>query len=155
MKKPLEVTHRYDDIIDLPHHTSPTRPRMPLRDRAAQFAPFAALVGHGAAIRETARLTDSRVDLTEDEKAILDGRLRMILEMADKRPEVSICYFEPDAKKAGGAYVMVISSVKKFDEISKILILEDGAITPELEHRKSGYVERKRRPYQGNVARIA
>ena len=130
MKKPLEVTHRYDDIIDLPHHTSPTRPRMPLRDRAAQFAPFAALVGHGAAIRETARLTDSRVELTEDEKAILDGRLRMILEMLDERPEVSICYFEPDAKKAGGAYVMVISSVKKFDEISKILILEDGATIP-------------------------
>ena len=127
MKKPLEVTHRYDDIIDLPHHTSPTRPRMPLRDRAAQFAPFAALVGHGAAIRETARLTDSRVELTEDEKAILDGRLRMILEMLDKRPEVSICYFEPDAKKAGGAYVTITGHVKTFDEISKMLILEDEA----------------------------
>ena len=101
--------------------------RSPLRDRAAQFAPFAALVGHGAAIRETARLTDSRVELTEDEKAILDGRLRMILEMLDERPEVSICYFEPDAKKAGGAYVTITGHVKTFDEISKMLILEDEA----------------------------
>ena len=70
MKKPLEVSHRYDDIINLPHHTSPTRPRMPLQDRAAQFAPFAALVGHGAAIRETARWLDRRVELIEDEKAV-------------------------------------------------------------------------------------
>jgi len=130
MKKPLEVSHRYDDIINLPHHTSPTRPRMPLQDRAAQFAPFAALVGHGAAIRETARLTDRRVELTEDEKAVLDGRLRMILEMADEQPEVSICYFEPDTKKAGGAYINMIGYVKKFDETSKMLILEGGSSIP-------------------------
>lgn len=130
MKKTLSVTHRYDDIIDLPHHTSPTRPRMPLRDRAAQFAPFAALVGHGAAIRETARLTDRQVELTEDEKTILDGRLRMILEMADEHPEVSICYFEPDTKKAGGAYITIAGHMKKFDEISKIMILESGTTIP-------------------------
>ena len=72
-------------------------------------------------------MTDSRVELTEDEKAILDGRLRMILEMLDERPEVSICYFEPDAKKAGGAYVTITGHVKTFDEISKMLILEDEA----------------------------
>ena len=68
MKKTLEVTHRYDDIIDLPHHTSPVRPRMPIRNRAAQFAPFAALVVHGTAIRETARLTDSKIELAEDKR---------------------------------------------------------------------------------------
>ena len=68
MKKTLEVSHRYDDIIDLPHHTSPVRPRMPIRNRAAQFAPFAALVGHGTAIRETARLTDSKIELAEDKR---------------------------------------------------------------------------------------
>lgn len=127
MKNPLEVSHRYDDIIDLPHYTSPIRPRMPLRDRAAQFAPFAALVGHGAAIRETARLTDSKIELAEDEKARLDEQLHMILE---QQPEVSICYFKPDAKKAGGAYVTITGHGKKFDEISKTLILEDGTSIP-------------------------
>ena len=68
MKKTLEVSHRYDDIIDLPHHTSPVRSRMPICNRAAQFALFAALVGHGAAIRETARLTDSKIELAEDKR---------------------------------------------------------------------------------------
>ena len=123
MKNPLEVSHRYDDIIDLPHYTSPTRPRMPLRDRAAQFAPFAALVGHGAAIRETARLTDSKIELAEDEKARLDEQLHMILE---QQPEVSICYFKPDAKKAGGAYVTITGYVKHFDDIYKKLTLDSG-----------------------------
>lgn len=130
MKKPLAVSHRYDDIIDLPHHTSPTRPRMPIRDRAAQFAPFAALVGHGTAIRETARLTDCQVELTEDEKAILDGRLRMVLERMDERPEVTICYFEPDKKKTGGAYVTVTGYIKKVDEIAGMLTLDDKTIVP-------------------------
>lgn len=126
MKKPLEVSHRYDDIIDLPHHTSPIRPRMPVRDRAAQFAPFAALVGHGAAIREIARLTDSKIELAEDEKARLDEQLHMILELLDEQPEVSICYFEPDAKKAGGAYVTTTGYVKHIAEIYKKLTLDSG-----------------------------
>lgn len=130
MKQTLTVTHRYDDIIDLPHHTSSIHPRMPVRDRAAQFAPFAALVGHRTAIQETARLTDCRVELTEDEKAILDLRLRTILDRKEERPEVSICYFKPDRKKTGGAYVTITGVIKKFDGIARNLVLENGDCIP-------------------------
>ncbi len=130
MKQALTVTHRYDDIIDLPHHTSSIHPRMPLRDRAAQFAPFAALVGHRAAIQETARLTDCRVELTEDEKAILDLRLRTILDRKEEKTEVSICYFKPDRKKTGGAYVTITGVIKKFDGIAGNLVLENGDCIP-------------------------
>jgi len=130
VKKALSVTHRYDDIINLPHPTSPTRPRMPLRDRAAQFAPFAALSGHGAAIRETARTTDSQAELTEEEKDVLNGRLRMILERLDEGPTVQIRYFQPDARKDGGAYASVTDRVKKIDELARTVILECGMAIP-------------------------
>ena len=90
----------YDDIIDLPHPTSVRHPRMPMADRAAQFSPFAALVGHGAAIRETARLTDRKIELTEEEKAVLDDKLCLLL---DTGGEAVFTYFLPDEKKDGGA----------------------------------------------------
>ena len=101
------MTHRYDDIIDLPHPTSKKHPRMPVRDRAAIFSPFAALAGHGAAIAETARLTQRRIELDEDGKALLDERQRILEEAAASHPEVTVTYFQPDAKKEGGRYVTV------------------------------------------------
>lgn len=119
--------HKYDDIIDLPHHISPTRPRMSVRDRAAQFAPFAALTGHDAVIAETARLTDACTELDESEKSILNEKLQMILEHIDDAPEVTITYFVPDARKSGGAYVSLTGQVKKIDEYEHQVIMTDGA----------------------------
>ena len=94
---------RYDDIINLPHHVSPTRQRMSMHDRAAQFAPFAALVGYDDAVAETARLTESRPELDEQEQKELDARLRYLADNLDKRPVVKIKYFIPDERKSGGA----------------------------------------------------
>ena len=89
----------YDDIINLPHPTSVRYPRMAMIDRAAQFSPFAALTGHGAAIQETARLTEQKVELTEDKKTILDEKLRLL---ADNGGEAVFTYFVPDEKRAAG-----------------------------------------------------
>ena len=117
----------YDDIIGLPHPTSAAHPRMPMADRAAQFSPFAALVGHGAAIRETARLTDQKIELTEDEKTVLDEKLCLLL---DTGGEAVFTYFLPDGKKDGGAYVTAAGSVKKLDLRSRRVILTGGAVIP-------------------------
>ena len=103
---------------------------MPAADRAAQFSPIAALAGHEAAIRETARLTDERAELDENAKAVLDEKLRMIQEMLPAHPEITVTYFQPDAKKSGGAYVSVTGRVKKLDLYRQCLLMEDGLRIP-------------------------
>lgn len=125
--------HRYDDIIDLPHHVSPRHPQMPHADRAAQFSPFAALTGHEAAIQETARLTDAFVELDEDRKEELDEQLRLIRENQSQKPEIEVTYFQPDGKKAGGTYRTIRGRVKKVDEYSRQMLLTDGTVIP-VEH---------------------
>lgn len=120
----------YDDIIDLPHPTSTKHPRMPLADRAAQFSPFAALTGHEAAIRETARLTDRRVELDEDEKAALDRKLRLLTEHLAERPAVRITYFQADQRKDGGSYETSSSSIKKLDDVERVVVMTDGRRIP-------------------------
>ena len=122
--------HRYDDIISLPHHVSAARPHMPLYDRAAQFSPFAALSGHEAALRETARLTEEPVELDESGKAVLDEKLQIIKEHIRERPEVIITYFQPDTKKAGGAYVQVTGRVRKLKEFERLIVLCGGTEIP-------------------------
>ena len=117
----------YDDIIDLPHHVSATRPHMPMLDRAAQFQPFRALTGYEDAVRETARLTDQRVELTDEEKARLDAILQTLADSIGSRPQVILTYFQPDKKKAGGAYATATGQLKKIDDIEGILILVGGA----------------------------
>ena len=117
---------KYDDIINLPHHVSATRPHMPIIDRAAQFQPFAALSGYGDAVRETARLTDEKIELTEDEKALLDARLQRLADEISSQPEVTLTYFQPDKKKTGGAYVCVTGQLKKIDDLEGALILIGG-----------------------------
>ena len=117
----------YDDIIGLPHPTSARHPRMPMADRAAQFSPFAALVGHGAAIRETARLTDQKMELTEDEKAVLDEKLCLLLATGG---EAVFTYFLPDKTKTGGAYVTAAGSIKKLDLLERRVVLTGGAVIP-------------------------
>ena len=117
---------KYDDIIDLPHHVSTTRPHMPMTDRAAQFQPFRALTGYEDAVHETARLTDEKIELTEDEKAILDMRLQKLVDEISSQPKVTLTYFQPDKKKAGGAYVAVSGQLKKIDDFESVLILVSG-----------------------------
>lgn len=124
------MTKTYDDIIHLPHHVSATHPHMSAIDRAAQFSPFAALTGYDAAIKETARLTDKRVELDESMKDALSNNLQMIADRLKEHPEIAITYFQPDAKKNGGAYVTVINTVKKIDVYKRIVVLTDGIVIP-------------------------
>jgi hypothetical protein len=116
---------RYEDIINLPHPTSSKHPQMSMHDRAAQFAPFAALTGHSDAIDETARLTDSKEELQEDELAILDEKLQLIRESLHLRPQVFITYFVPDTKKSGGAYITFTGIVEKIDNYKHAIIMDD------------------------------
>lgn len=120
--------HKYDDIIDLSHHVSVSHPQMPLSDRAAQFSPFAALTGHEAAIKETARLTDAYVEMDEDRKEELDEQLQMLKENQLQRPEIEVTYFQPDLKKAGGTYMTIRGRVKKVDEYNHQVIFTDGTV---------------------------
>lgn len=124
------MTKSYDDIINLPRHESKTRPRMSAINRAAQFAPFAAITGHDAAVKETARLTDKRLVLDEYEKERLNDKLHIIAERLEDRPEVSISYFQPDARKAGGAYVTTTGHVKKIDKYRRIIAMSEGITIP-------------------------
>lgn len=117
---------KYEDIINLPHHVSSKHPQMSLMDRAAQFSPFAALTGHDAAIKETARQTEEWVELDESRKELLDIRLRLIREHLFEKPEITFTYFKPDEKKSGGAYLTVTGKVKKIDEYGHRVLLEDG-----------------------------
>ena len=120
----------YDDIIDLPHHVSATRARMPVADRAAQFAPFAALTGFGGVIDETARLTESRIELGEGAVEELERALNALAARQDERPEITVTYFRPDELKAGGAYLTVTGSLRRIDGHSRTLILTDGTRIP-------------------------
>lgn len=115
----------YDDIIDLPHPEPQTHPRMPMRNRAAQFAPFAALTGHDDAIEETRRLTEQRIELDESEIARLNDALRLLEELLEQRPTVSVTYFQPDERKNGGAYRTVTGAVRKIDHTRSILQFTD------------------------------
>ena len=116
----------YDDIIGLPHPNSERHPRMPMANRAAQFSPFAALTGYDDAVKETARLTDGKIELTEEEKSILDGRLQLLA----PGESASITYFQPDGRKRGGAYVTVSGVVKRVDAAAREVVLTDGKRIP-------------------------
>ena len=124
------MSGRYDDIIGLPHPTSQRHPRIPIRERAAIFSPFAALSGHGAAIAETARLTKRRMELDEDTKAELDRRQAVLLAHIGEQPEVTVTWFQPDEKKDGGAYLTTTGRLKKLRELERSLVLTDGTEIP-------------------------
>ncbi len=117
---------RYDDIINLPHHVSPTRQRMSMHDRAAQFAPFAALVGYDDAVAETARLTESRPELDEQEQQAINERLAYIADHIHEQPDVRIKYFVLNEHKSGGAIVEVSGKVKKTSATDATIVLTDG-----------------------------
>ena len=124
------ISHKYDDIINLPHHVSKKHPQMSLHDRAAQFSPFAALTGHKAAINETARLTDEKQILSEDVIAKLNEQLNLIKENISSNPIVTITYFVPDDRKSGGAYISNTGVVKKIDEYNHTVVLTDKTVIP-------------------------
>lgn len=126
MTRYYKDAHRYDDIINLPHHQSKERPHMSLHDRAAQFAPFAALTGHEDAIKETARLTENEMLLDESIKEEINSKINELSEHLSEKQNVSITYFKPDKKKTGGAYLTDIGVVKKINEAEKILIMDSG-----------------------------
>ena len=122
------MTDQYDDIIHLPHHISSTRPRMSGIDRAAQFSPFAALTGYDASIKESARLTDARIELDDSQKEEIGEKLRLVTGQPDA--EIKITYFLPDTKKTGGKYVFAAGTVKKVDEYERMIIMGDGKQIP-------------------------
>ena len=117
---------RYDDIINLPHHVSPTRQRISMHDRAAQFAPFAALVGYDGAVAETARLTETRPELDEQEQRAINERLAYIADHIHEQPEVKIQYFVPDEHKSGGSIVSISGKVKKISATDGTIVMADG-----------------------------
>lgn len=128
----MKSTEKYEDIINLPHHISKKHPQMTIESRAAQFAPFAALVGYEDAVEETARLTTKRIELNEEEKNILDMKLQMLKEQMHVQiyPEISVMYFVPDLKKEGGKYIKISGTIKKIDEYKQLLILDDKTQIP-------------------------
>ena len=124
------MSGKYDDIIELPHPTSQNHPRMSLHDRAAQFSPFAALTGYDDAIHETGRLTDEKIDLSEEEKEALDRKQQILMERLGDHPALTVTYFVPDAKKSGGAYVTKNGNLKKIDGFERWMMLTDGTKIP-------------------------
>ena len=116
----------YDDIINLPHPVSKKHPQMPMKNRAAQFSPFAALNGHGAAIRETLRTTEPQRELGESDRETLDKKLACLREHLAERPEVTVTYFLKDSKKEGGKYIDISGVIKKMDFYYGLLVMEDG-----------------------------
>ena len=124
------MSGKYDDILHLPHPTSAKHPRMPISERAAIFSPFAALTGHSAAIAETARLTDRRMELDEDTKMELDLKQQVLNNITEEHPEITVTWFRPDERKEGGAYVTTAGRLKRIDEVERALVLTDGTAIP-------------------------
>lgn len=120
----------YADIINLPHHISTKRPQMSMLDRAAQFSPFAALTGYDAAIKETGRLTDEKIEMDEESLNMLNMKFQLLVEVLDENQEVSFTYFKPDERKAGGAYVTATGIVKKVDDYERLITMKDGTKIP-------------------------
>lgn len=126
----LRETHKYDDIIHLSRPVSHRHVRMSARDRAGQFSPFAALTGFDAAIEETGRLTDSRMELDEGGKELLDEQMRAVLDIIHTQPKVEVVWFRYDERKAGGSYVRTTGHVKKVDTYLERMVFTDGRTIP-------------------------
>ena len=122
--------HKYDDIINLSHHVSSRHPQMPMMNRAAQFSPFAALTGYEDAVRETARLTDEKIELDEYEKEELDRKIQWLGSHLDEHIPVSITYFQPDDRKAGGTYEEIVDTIRKINVYEHEILLAKGTKIP-------------------------
>lgn len=115
--------HKYDDIINLEHHVSKTHRQMSIEERSAQFAPFAALTGYEDEVKETERITERMIEITEDIRSILDEKIRLIQNKIAEQPNVTITYFVPDINKQGGKYQTINGIIRKIDNYEKKLIL--------------------------------
>lgn len=124
------MKNNYKDILNLPHPTSKTRPRMTIYNRAAQFSPFAALTGYEEAVKETARYTSSKAELSEYQIEIINHKLNIALEQKSLNPVLDITFFKPDTRKQGGEYITVSGVIRKIDEITHDVILKDGFRIP-------------------------
>ncbi len=118
--------HKYDDIINLEHHVSKTHKQMSIEERSAQFAPFAALVGYEDEVKETERITERMIEITEDIRSILDEKIHLIQNRIVEQPEVTITYFIADSNKQGGKYQTINGKVKKIDDYKKRIILTNN-----------------------------
>jgi len=119
---------KYDKIIDLPHHQSKNHPQMPLRDRAAQFSPFAALTGYDDLVVETARITHEQIELDESQLEVLNQKQAFLALHISEKPLVEVTYFVADRKKSGGEYVTKQGVLKRIDEYHKTYIFTDGTV---------------------------
>ena len=124
------MTGKYDDMLQLPHHISASRKPMAITARAAQFAPFAALSGYDAEVQEAGRLTDRPIEPDEYEKEAMNARLQLLARHFREKWVVSLVFFQPDERKAGGAYVTRTGTVKKLYETERLLTLTDGTVIP-------------------------
>ena len=124
------MRENYEDIINLPYHVSATKPQMSMIDRAAQFSPFAALTGYDAAIKETGRLTDEKIEMDEEALNILNMKFQILARSLDDEPEVTFTYFKPDERKAGGAYLTASGVVKKIDDFERLIVMRNGTKIP-------------------------
>ena len=132
------MNHAYDDIIRLPHPTSRKHPRMSMEERAAQFAPFAALTGFGGVIRETGRLTDKQVELGESDQVELERVLTFLDSQEEEHPMIKVTYFLPDTYKEGGTYVTVTGHLTRIDQVEGALLLWEGVRVPIQDIRSVG-----------------
>lgn len=126
----MKKSNQYEDIISLPHHVSPTRPRMSMQDRAAQFAPFAALTGYDSVITETGRLTDEKIELDEEALTALDMRYQILMDALDDKPEITITFFKADEHKEGGKYLTMTGTVKKIDAFERLIVMQGSEKIP-------------------------
>ena len=126
----MKLASKYEEIMKRPHHVSKTRPQMPMSDRAAQFAPFAALTGYESAIKETGRLTDEKIELDEEALTALDMKYQLLMDALNEAPKVTITYFQPDERKAGGKYITATGAVKKVDDFERRITMQDGSKIP-------------------------
>ena len=118
------MTDNYDDIIHLPHHISKRHPQMSLYNRAAQFAPFSALTGYEEVIAETARQTNPKIEIMEDDRQLMDRKLSILTTHLEE-PTITITYFQPDGRKDGGQYLTITGVVKAIRTNERIIILKD------------------------------
>lgn len=124
------MENKYEDIIYMPHHVSLRHPRMSIRNRAAQFAPFAAVTGHESSVYEAARVTEEKFKLDDSYKEVLNTRLTILLKQPKGKRKAIITYFIKDKNKPGGSYLSVEGIVEMFDELKKIIVLENGVYIP-------------------------
>lgn len=130
MNNTTENSCLYNDIINLPHHISTSHPQMSIADRAAQFAPFAALTGYDDEVKEKARITDEKIELSESDQELLNEKFEVLSNCISSMPSITVTYFIADKKKTGGKYVKMNNNVRKIDLYNRVLVMADGEIVP-------------------------